>query len=277
MQLNGSNRRTIGTIDVIWLASPIQENAPITPPGRDESFLLGIQRSGRGTVQQHGRAAHLAPGDIAMYSNAAPYQLDLHGGSEQIVLVLPAAPMRSACPGIDGLTATALKSTQPLVALLGLMADSYFAPSYTSLPPQAATHAAHALIDTAAGCILTFQGLADARRSHLSQYHLDRIRQYALAHLDDTELSVAKVGTALGLSAAHIHRIFADEVQTFSAWLWESRLQACRQALREPGMARQSIGMIASRFGFTHATHFSRAYRSRFGMTASTWRAGAED
>ena len=110
-----------------------------------------------------------------------------------------------------------------------------------------------------------------------ASYHLDRIRRYALAHLDDTELSVAKVGARLGLSAAHIHRMFADEVQTFSAWLWESRLQACHQALREPGMAGQSIGMIASRHGFAHATHFSRAYRARFGMTASAWRAGAGD
>lgn len=275
MRVNGSNRRTIGTVDVIRLASPAQAAPPIVLPARDESFLLGIQRNGRATVQQHGRAAHLAPGDMAMYSNAETYLLDLPGGSEQIVLVLPAGPLRSACPGIDGLTATALTSTQPLVTLLGLMADSHFDTPYDVLPPQAAAHAARALIDTAAGCLLAFQGQAEARRSNLSRYHLDRIRQHTLAHLDDTDLSVAKVGAALGLSAAHIHRLFADEAQTFSAWLWESRLQACHLALRQPSMARRSIATIALQYGFAHATHFSRTYRSRFGMTASAWRAGA--
>ena len=106
------------------------------------------------------------------------------------------------------------------------------------------------------------------------RYHLDRIRQCALERMDDSELTVAKVGAALGVSAAHIHRLFKAESQTFMAWLWESRLDACHRALRKPELADRSIASIALQHGFAHATHFSRAFRARYGITASSWRIG---
>lgn len=108
------------------------------------------------------------------------------------------------------------------------------------------------------------------------QYHLDRIRAYAVAHLHDGELTVAKVGAAVGLSVAHIHRLYASEAQTFIAWLWEVRLQACQSALRRPELVSRTIREIAFEHGFVHATHFSRAFRARFGVTASAWRSGAK-
>jgi AraC-like DNA-binding protein len=155
------------------------------------------------------------------------------------------------------------------------MADSHFH-AQQELPPPIASHAAHALIATVAGCLLALQQQAPIERSKLSQYHLRRIREYALANLGDTELSVARVGAALGLSAAHIHRLFANETQTFSTWLWETRLRACQQALRLPSTARMSISDLAFQHGFIHATHFSRAFRTHFGVTASAWRKGAQ-
>lgn len=53
------------------------------------------------------------------------------------------------------------------------------------------------------------------------------------------------------------------------------RLQACHAALRQPALSRRSISAIAFEHGFIHATHFSRAFRARFGMTASAWRNAA--
>lgn len=272
--LAGSNHRSLGPVDLVRLGSS-QSVVPLAPSTAAEVFLVGIQRRGDGIVRQHGRTAHLAAGDLAVYSTPSDYRLELQRGGEQMVLVMPAAALRSACPGIDGLTATALKRTQPMVSLLGMMVTIHFDMPYESLPPLAATHAAHALINITAGCMLAFQGQADEERpGKLPRYHLNRIRQYALAHMDDTELTVAKVGAALGVSAAHIHRLFAAESQTFIAWLWGSRLDACHQALRRPEWVRRSIATIALQYGFAHATHFSRAYRARYGMTASSWRAG---
>ncbi len=262
-------RRTIGMVEMLRLS----DAQPVLPPDAD-SLLLVIQRRGASAVQQHGRSARLAAGDMALYCATDDCRMEVQAGSVRLLLVLPAAALHSACPHPGRHTALPLMHSQPMVALLAAMADSLFqAPR--ELPAPAAAQAAQALIATLAACLLATEEQARADRSRMSRYHLQRIRQYVLANLGDTTLSVAQVGAALGLSAAHIHRLFADETQTFTAWVWESRLRACQQALRQQSMARMSISDIAFQHGFAHATHFSRAFRGRFGVTASSWRNGA--
>jgi AraC-like DNA-binding protein len=259
-------QRTIGMVEMLYLsaASPSWR----APAGK---FLLAIQRRGRSELRQHGRTAQLGPGDMALCSGADDHRLTMQAASEQLVLLIPAAALLSACPGMGPVTAVRMTHSLQLVALLAIMADSHFHAPHALSPPAAAC-AAQALIAMVAGCLQALDGPAPAERTSLSQYHLRRIRLYALANLGDTELSVARVGTALGLSAAHIHRLFANETQTFSAWLWDARLHACQQALRQQSLARTSISAIAFQHGFVHATHFSRAFRARFGITASAWR-----
>ena len=84
-----------------------------------------------------------------------------------------------------------------------------------------------------AACVSAYAGQAEATRTHLSKFHLNRIRHYALAHLGDCGLSVAQVGAALSLSASHIHRLFEAQELSFSSWLWECRLLASRNATPE--------------------------------------------
>ena len=268
-------QRTVGAIDVSQVASCAQQvtrTDDLLARADGDYFLLNIQRAGCSVVQQDGREAALMPGDMALYSSARFYQLRFQTDFQQTVLLLPAAPLRALSPGVDDLTATRLDGGQSLVALLALTANSYFNTSFEALHRQAGLHAGNTLTEMIAGCLVTLPDQIKPSRSNLASFHLNRIRQYALAHLSDTTLSVAQVGTALAISPAHIHRLFADEAQTFCVWLWECRLQACSLALRQPGLAHLSVSQVAYRYGFSNAAHFSRVFRARFSMTARDWR-----
>lgn len=250
----------------------VRRQTALAAGGADECFLMAIQRRGHCTLRQRGRQALLGPGDLVLYQTALPYELELDDAFRQTSVTIPAGPMRALCPAVDTLTAVALSGMQPQVALLGMMADCYFETDYAQLPEQAAGHAAGALREALAGCLLAHLGALDARRSNISQYHMDRIQQFALSRLGDNELSIAQLVEALDISAAHIHRLFAGEAQTFSAWLWDTRLRLCHLSLSNPSLEGLSISQIAFKFGFSHAAHFSRAYRARYGMTPSAWR-----
>jgi AraC-like DNA-binding protein len=50
----------------------------------------------------------------------------------------------------------------------------------------------------------------------------------------------------------------------------QEHLEAARQDLTATG--GPTIGAIAYRWGFTDATHFSRRFRSEYGMSAREWR-----
>ena len=270
-----SAARTVGTAELIELTGNAQATVGCYGPvaSLPEAFyLIAMQREGRCSLCQSGRTALLAPGDATVYASGLPYQQTAHTDFRQTVLMLPAAPLRLACPAIDQQIASTINGQ--FTHLLATMADSHFSMRYDELPRQVARHASNALQDTVAACVLAASRLAEPRHSQISQYHLNRIRQYALANLGNAELSVASVAAALDISVAHLHRLFSEEKQTFSHWLWEMRLEACHAALRDEDNARQSISQIAFRYGFNQAAHFSRAFRARYGMTASAWRSG---
>lgn len=241
----------------------------------EEMLLLAIQRSGVGRLLQSGSTTVTAPGDMVLFSNARPYTLECSAGFEQLIVQLPPAPLRSLHPGIDSLAGIAIRGQQTHGAVLNALATSCFEADRTGLPAPVGQHLVRALHHALAACAGATLAQDARRHSNLSRFHLDRIRQYVLGHIGDSELSVNSVVAALGISAAHLHRLFATSGRSFGTWLWETRLQLCHLALRDPAFARVSISRIAFHFGYSHAAHFSRAYRNCYGMTPSAWRRGA--
>ena len=52
----------------------------------------------------------------------------------------------------------------------------------------------------------------------------------------------------------------------------ERRLQRCRRALEDSRQDHRSIGEIAFKWGFSDLSHFSRRFKTRFGMSPSDYR-----
>lgn len=253
----------------------VQRTSPWRAASNEPYLLMIWQRHGTATLVQHGSTLRLVAGEMLLHEAEQPYQLDFDEPFEVTVARIPATPMRGLCPLIDTLLGVVQNCRQPQVALLTAMADCHVATDYAALPRAAALHAAEALRQTLAACALGVMVTEQPRRPSMSQYHLGRIRQYALKRIGDSGLSINELVEALGISAAHIHRLFAGEAQSFSTWLWDTRLKLCHLALRDPECSGQPISQIAYQFGFSHPAHFSRAYRNHFGMTPSAWRAGA--
>jgi AraC-like DNA-binding protein len=55
----------------------------------------------------------------------------------------------------------------------------------------------------------------------------------------------------------------------------KSRLDRCREALRDPRQTTCSISQIAYCWGFNDLSHFDKAFRARFGMAPRQWRGAA--
>ncbi|RDJ98615.1 helix-turn-helix domain-containing protein [Paraburkholderia lacunae] len=237
-----------------------------------EYFLVNIQRNGNSGLQQDGRLATLKPGDMALYTSARRYDLSFKEDFSQTVLIFPADALRLKIPGIDALTATVLNSQNPAVQLFARMADNYFQTEFDALPPSAVAYAGDALTQLFAATVAAFSPTAETQISNLALFHLTRIRQYVTDHFRDPALSMSTVSQALGISPAHIHRLFEGESQTFSAWLWSCRLLACKAELENYAKVHLTIGEIAFSNGFNNSSHFSRAFRVKFGITPREFR-----
>lgn len=275
-QFHGTiNMRRVAHVDISQVVAGgqrVTRTAELMAKADREYFLLNIQREGTSLVQQDGREAILNRGDMALYSSARRYDLLFNADFRQTVLIFPADALRITVPGIDALTATTLDHENPTSKLLTLVADGYFQTEFETLSQLAVTRAANALTEIFAATVAEFSPKAGAGVSNLTLFHLTRIKQFVTGNLHDPELSVNLVSQALRISPSHIHRLFEVELQTFSTWLWSQRLLACKQALDNPAKTHLSVSEIAFSAGFNNASHFSRTFRLKFGVTPREWR-----
>jgi AraC-like DNA-binding protein len=96
----------------------------------------------------------------------------------------------------------------------------------------------------------------------------DRIRDYVTQHLHDPDLSIDSISRDLNASKRSLHRAISDADESIHNLIWHARLDRCREDLRDPAKSQHSIASIAQSWGFKNSTHFSRAFRTRFGMSA---------
>lgn len=85
------------------------------------------------------------------------------------------------------------------------------------------------------------------------------------SHLGEPDLSVGSIADQLHLSQRHLGRIFAARGTTVGQEIQEARLAAALEMLT--AAAPPASADIALRCGFRSPSHFSRAFRSRYGMT----------
>jgi len=241
----------------------------------DDYFLVSVQTRGRGRVRQDGRTALLAPGDFALYDSTREYELHFEEDFEQIVLKLPGERMRSLVRDTDKLTATAVSGKAGAGHLMINMINTLWQ-DIDTLQPASAAAVADGVMNILLAGLQTLPASNCPGLSSLATYHLARIKQVIDARMAEPTFSIGDVARELGISVAHIHRLFRNEATTPAQYIWARRLEACSRDLLDPRRAHRSISEVAYSWGFNDAAHFSRAFRERFGCSPKEWRQRSE-
>ena len=196
---------------------------------------------------------------------ASPYALSFRGDFEQTVLVLPGDLLAPFVRDLDRGCACVLPREAPATRLLAQLA-AIAAAVPEPLPPHIAAGVGHLIAETLVAA------LPGNERHGLTQYHVARAKETALARLGDPGLSPAKIAAVTGLSTAHLHRLFAACGEAVMAWVWARRLEACRRDLEDPCYDGLPVAAIGFRWGYKTDAHFSRAFKVRYGATPGEWR-----
>jgi AraC-like DNA-binding protein len=94
---------------------------------------------------------------------------------------------------------------------------------------------------------------------------LRQVKTFLLQHLDDPDLDAETVAKRMNMSCRTLMRLFAAEGTTPLKWLWNERLRASRQALRQGRFKRVTDAAFA--FGYRSHSHFSRSFKALYGCT----------
>jgi len=100
-----------------------------------------------------------------------------------------------------------------------------------------------------------------------------RIQAFIQRHLNDPDLTPGAIAAAHSISRSYLHRLFQGQGATVTAWIREQRLERARNDLSHPALRTVPIHAIATRWGFTSAANFTRAFHTAYGVPPKDYRA----
>ncbi|MEM8962497.1 MAG: helix-turn-helix transcriptional regulator [Acidobacteriota bacterium] len=104
---------------------------------------------------------------------------------------------------------------------------------------------------------------------------LRRVCAVVEGHLDEEELSVATLAERLYVSRSALHRRMRSLIGRPPTWLvMEIRLRRSAELLRSEPC---SVTEVSYAVGFRDLGHFSRRFKTRFGVSPSVFRRGEPD
>lgn len=235
-------------------------------------FKLSLQLAGSGMLMQDGREAILSPGDIAIYDTNRPYTLTFDREFRSLVVMFPHAMVDLPAETIGHITATRIPGDEGLAKLVSPFL-SHLARNMERISGRSGIRLMHNTIDLVATVL---HSQLDAQTGESSHGHraalLKDVHAYIDEHISDPDLSPGEIAAATFISTRHLHGIFKEQGVTVSAWIRSRRLEHCRRDLADPLLASKPVSAVASRWGFVDASHFSRLFRSTFGISPSDFR-----
>ncbi|WP_334153086.1 helix-turn-helix domain-containing protein [Microbacterium sp.] len=269
--IRGASVDEVHVTEVRATSHVVERTPELIARGDRSYFKVSLMLAGTGMLIQDDREAVLQAGDLAVYDTDRPYSLVFDQDFRTMVVMFPKHLISLPSDMIGQLTAVRISGQEGL----GGMVVPYLTQLAGNLDQLAGTtgaRLAHSALDLVTTVFTRELGLdevsADPHRALVQ-----RIRSYIDRNLASTDLGPATIASAHFISTRHLHGLFQEQGVTVSTWIRTRRLEQCRRDLLDPMLADRPVAAIAARWGFVDAAHFSRAFKSAFGVSPSEYRA----
>lgn len=253
----------VATIDVAH--TRLSRRTDHTRGDEGKFYFLVVQRSGKAFMEQAGQAHCLQAGDIMLLDAAQPSEFTYEAESSQLSLILPrddfnrmnkTAKVRAGAR-LEGRHATA-RMAQALIHQVGLL------PEMSADESDAALYAVMNVVSPFVRAPLDSQASEQ-----------ERIYRLAIRFIEDNlripNLRPPMVAQEVGVSLRGLYRSFAEKGIVVAQYIRDRRLERCAEEL-VGSQRRTQISCLADMWGFNEPSHFSTAFKARYGMTPSEFR-----
>lgn len=243
-----------------------------TASDRNPFCKLSLQLEGTSTMSQDGRTCLLMPGSLAIYVTERPYSLEYAQDQRSLVVYFPLSFLSFTPEQIQALTASPITRNMGL----GRVAIPLFEQLAANINVLDGAHA-EALVRSALDMLISVfsseyeSALADGAGPLLFR----QAKSYIEDNLANPDLSPSMVAQALYVSVRHLHAQFAKQSLTVSAYIRDRRLEMVKRELANASRSDEPISAICSQYGLFDPSYFSRAFRSRFGVSPREFRRNA--
>lgn len=240
---------------------------------RDKScdmYVIWLVISGQSTITQDSNQSVVCePGKFYITYGDRPFHVKAEPASDknctQLHILVPSHLLRSRIPNIDRFCGRIFDGTDASAAM-GLRVYASLLEERADIRAEISNAFALAALDAICATIRdqTHDALllVDSKRTNL-----ERVLRFIDQHIATQGLTAGRVAEACNMSRRYLHYLLKHANMSFGGYIWEARLQQAKQWLHDPEFMHFNIVDIAYMTGFKSSSHFSSAFRSRFGYT----------
>jgi AraC-like DNA-binding protein len=238
----------------------------------DAFFMLHLQLSGHSFNQQTGREVTLSPGSLTLFDSTRPYSVAFSHPTSIMVARIPRSLMREyvTCP--EALTLLPLSCSSPAIGLTARFLRDLWRTSAAVTSQPAQHHIIAGLMSLIAAAYASTRGAKVEGSSHAAVVRI-RLLEHIETNLRNPELTPAAIARMGHVSTRYVHLLFKQQGESVRRYVQRRRLEECARVLRDRLRDSKSVTEIACEQGFNSTSQFCRAFRERYGVTPTEYRA----
>lgn len=276
-----ADKKAVGSCSIIRLGSRTRlffkrSWSHIRDDATDVTVLWFVKR-GSMTVTHQGGFGIARAGDFAVTKSMTPFAMECQPDEESryevLHVVVPTHVFRQIVPRDVGtgfcVSGQAREFRVAERILMDIFQDS----------DELAEHVEQLLLDSALAVLAEALKDCDSgvpARQTLSDKRLQDVLRFIQVHLSDPKLSTTMVAGACGISPRYLSYLLKQNGTTFSALVWDKRLEVASRWLSSSKAGDISLAEIAFRVGFKSPAHFSRMFKRVFNKGPREYRAACQ-
>ncbi|SSW66193.1 helix-turn-helix domain-containing protein [Achromobacter agilis] len=230
-----------------------------------DCFYLQILQRGHARLNQDRREVPSNQAVAALFYSGEPYDLECLNEIRALYLEIPRATLKSKLSGQDA----PIAGNVGIGSGIGKLAAQLCVSLTTESGAIDAADKARLGED-----LLNIVALAVDRAANQSPdpdthqvARLRLIQAWIEMHLSAAGLSLETIAKQHGISVRLLHHLFHQDGISPADWMWDRRLQRCFDEITAKRDAQRTITEIAYANGFSSSSHFSNAFKAKFGVS----------
>jgi len=238
----------------------------------EDDFLISFQVENQCRVRQYGREALLVPGSFALYSSTTPYTLSFKEDFHQFVIQMPRDVLARHLIEPEKYSAITMNANSGL----GLVLKDFIFSLAAELsaeevsPSDVLSENLVSLIALSFSSTVVQSGLIDTGCA--KEILVRRIRNFVESNIFSPGLNNTRIAESQGISVRYLNKLFQDQEESIHEMIVNKRLATANELLTAVNDKKLTIESVAYRVGFSDASHFSRAFKTRYGICPSSVR-----
>ena len=250
----------------ITVSGITSHRSPLPTPMQDRIHLLMCRR-GRLRIDCGQSHIDLEAGDACILDSAKSYVIEVAGQcSARTLEIMRSSFLTHNCP-VETVCGRHYRQDDGIVRIITSIVDNL------TDDPGAFVGDEHELLQDMLARLLINgrQNVAQGTR-HGDAPLLDKMHRWIADYPEKADLSPHMLALQFGMSRRSLYRIFAQLGMTPAQWLWGAKLDQSHAMILDPACRGMSVSSVAYKCGFQGQSHFSRAFKKRFGSSPSALR-----